>query len=101
MFENISIIGDGGMGTILGMLLCEKGIPARIWGHDREQLSEIAQNRRNDKFLPGHALPKELAFEPDDARIMAGADLIVSAVPCQFMRRVWTRPFCQLHYRTF
>jgi glycerol-3-phosphate dehydrogenase (NAD(P)+) len=91
MFENISIIGDGGMGTVLGMLLCEKGIPARIWGYDHEQLAEIARNRRNDKFLPGHALPKELAFEPDDARIMAGADLIVSAVPCQYMRRVWNR----------
>jgi glycerol-3-phosphate dehydrogenase (NAD(P)+) len=73
------------------MLLCEKGIPARIWGHDREQLNEIAQNRRNDKFLPGYTLPEELAFEPDDARIMAGADLIVSAVPCQFIRRVWER----------
>jgi glycerol-3-phosphate dehydrogenase (NAD(P)+) len=91
MFENVSIIGDGGMGTVLGMLLCEKGIPARIWGHDREQLNEIAQNRRNDKFLPGYTLPEELAFEADDARIMAGADLIVSAVPCQFIRRVWER----------
>jgi glycerol-3-phosphate dehydrogenase (NAD(P)+) len=91
MFKNVAIIGDGGMGTILGMLLCDKGVGARIWGYDREQLAQIEALRRNKKFLPGYKLPQALAFEPDDARIMVGADLIVSAVPCQFMRCVWTR----------
>ena len=91
MFKNISIIGDGGMGTVLGMLLCEKGVDVRIWGYDREQLAQIAALRENRKFLPGYKLPDALGFESDDGRIMAGADLIVSAVPCQFMRRIWTR----------
>jgi len=91
MFKNISIIGDGGMGTVLGMLLCEKGIAARIWGYDRRQLEETAKNRENRKFLPGYKLPKELEFEHDDKRIMSGVDLIVSAVPCQFMRQIWNR----------
>jgi len=91
MLNSVSIIGDGGMGTVLGMLLCEKNIAARIWGYDRDQLAEIAQHRENKKFLPGYKLPDELAFEPDDSRIMAGADLIVSAVPCQYMRRIWDR----------
>jgi glycerol-3-phosphate dehydrogenase (NAD(P)+) len=62
-----------------------------MWGYDREQLAEIEQHRENRKFLPGYKLSKELAFESDDGRIMAGADLIVSAVPCQFIRRVWDR----------
>jgi glycerol-3-phosphate dehydrogenase (NAD(P)+) len=54
-------------------------------------LAEIEQNRENRKFLPGYQLSKELVFEPDDERIMTGADLIVSAVPCQFIRRIWNR----------
>lgn len=91
MFKSISIIGDGGMGTVLGILLCEKGLAARIWGYDREQLAQIATHRENKKFLPGYTLPKMLAFEPDDGCIMSGADLVVSAVPCQFIRRVWNR----------
>ncbi len=62
-----------------------------MWGYDREQLAQIAKDRENKKFLPGYKLPKALVFEPDDERIMAGADLIVSAVPCQYMRRVWSR----------
>ena len=91
MFKNIAIIGDGGMGTVLGMLLATKGIAARIWGYDRRQLEEIAKNRENRKFLPGYKLPKELEFEHDDKRTMSGADLLVSAVPCQFMRQIWNR----------
>ena len=99
MFRNISIIGDGGMGTVLGMLLCSKGdssaklkmASVKIWGYDRRQLAQIEQDRENKKFLPGYKLPGELVFEPDDQRIMVGADLIISAVPCQYMRRVWNR----------
>jgi glycerol-3-phosphate dehydrogenase (NAD(P)+) len=99
MFKNISIIGDGAMGTVLAMLLCEKNMPVRgfdkltikMWGYDREQLKQIESGRENKKFLPGYKLPETLVFESDDKRIMAGADLIVSAVPCQFMREVWVR----------
>ena len=101
MFKNISIIGDGAMGTVLAMLLCEKRESShepratsheiRMWGYDLEQLSQIEQWRENKKFLPGYKLPTSLVFEPDDERIMAGADLVISAVPCQFMRRVWER----------
>jgi glycerol-3-phosphate dehydrogenase (NAD(P)+) len=91
MFKNISIIGDGGMGTVLGMLLCEKGLRAKIWGYDRRQLEEMAKNRENKKFLPGYRLPEELEFEHDDKKAISGAELIVSAVPCQYMRQVWNR----------
>jgi len=60
MFKNISIIGDGAMGTVLAMLLCEKKdssaapqndkgkgriTSVRIWGYDREQLKQIERNR--------------------------------------------------------
>ena len=91
MFKNVSIIGDGAMGTVIGMLLCEKQIAMRMWGYDEQQLNEIASAGENVKFLPGYKLPSNLKFEADDSAIMAGADLIVSAVPCQFMWGVWTR----------
>ncbi|MBN1360014.1 MAG: NAD(P)-dependent glycerol-3-phosphate dehydrogenase [Sedimentisphaerales bacterium] len=90
-YQNITIIGDGGMGTVLSMLLCEKGVATRMWGHDAKYLAEMDRKRENRKFLPGYKLPESLKFEPHDARAMAGADLIVSAVPCQYVRRVWTR----------
>jgi len=94
MFENISIIGDGAMGTVLAMLLCGKRDSiksVRMWGYDGEQLKQIEENGENKKFFPGYKLPDRLVFEADDKRIMTGADLIISAVPCQFMRGIWKR----------
>jgi len=114
-YENVSIIGDGAMATVMAMLLCEKAstaevakttekksklkairntqytIRVKMWGYDHEQLKQIESAGENKKFLPGYKLPETLAFEPDDKRIMTSADLIVSAVPCQFMRQVWER----------
>jgi len=91
MFENISIIGDGAMGTVLAILLCEKKKRVRMWGYDAEQLTQIQSSGENKKFLPGYKLPGSLLFEYKDKQIMADADLIVSAVPCQFMRGIWKR----------
>jgi glycerol-3-phosphate dehydrogenase (NAD(P)+) len=91
MFKNVVIIGDGAMASVCGILLCEKGIAARMWGYDAHQLAEMAAARENTKFLPGYQLPQTLVFEADDTKVFAGADLIISAVPCQFMRGVWTR----------
>jgi glycerol-3-phosphate dehydrogenase (NAD(P)+) len=79
------------MGTTLAILLAEANVPLRLWGYDFMQLQQTQQNRENVMFLPGRTLPEAIHFEPDDRRIMSDADLIVSAVPCQFMRSVWTR----------
>jgi len=79
------------MGTVLAMLLAEKEIPVRLWGYDREQLDAFRRSRENKKFLPGYRISKAIRFDSHDDRILAGADLIVSAVPCQYTRGVWTR----------
>lgn len=91
MFRNVSIIGDGAMGTVCAMLLRARGCSVRMWGHDGEQLKRIESAGENVLFLPGHKLPEGLVFEADDSRILRGADLIISAVPCQYIRRVWQR----------
>jgi len=79
------------MGTTLAILLNDKGASVRLWGYDADQLKQIEERRENFKFLPGHSIPAEVVFEPDDRRIMDGAELIISAVPCQYMRGVWER----------
>jgi len=91
MFERITIIGDGAMGSVCAMLLCPKGLQVTLWGYDVDQLAETALSRENKRFLPGYLLPEQLAFEADDKRAMKNADLLVSAVPCQYMRSVWAR----------
>ena len=84
--QNITIVGDGGMGTVLSILLCEKGVATRMWGYDAGQLAQMERKRENTRFLPGYKLPDSLVFEPRDDRAMAGADLIVS---------YWTKDLAQ------
>lgn len=79
------------MGSVCAMLLCQKGFAVRMWGYDAGQLAQIEERRENFKFLPGYKLPASLAFEPGDSKILKNAELIVSAVPCQYMRSVWER----------
>lgn len=91
MFKTVTIVGDGAMGSVCAMLLCENGIRTTLWGFDVAQLAQIAEKRENFRFLPGYSLPKELLYEADDARALAGVELVVSAVPCQYMRGIWNR----------
>ncbi len=98
MFEKISIIGDGAMGTVMANLLSDKGKVVTIWGHDAGQLKEIVEAGENIKFLPGHKINESVRFESDDEKIFLSCDLIVSAVPCQYVRGVWKRlkPYVRL-----
>jgi glycerol-3-phosphate dehydrogenase (NAD(P)+) len=91
MFNCVTIIGDGAMGGVCAMLLCENGIRTTLWGYDAAQLAQIAAKKENVKFLPGYSLPAKLIFEADDAKSLRKAELVVSAVPCQFIRGIWKR----------
>ena len=91
MFKTVTIIGDGGMGSVCAMLLCQNDVRTTLWGYDPVYLAEIAQKRENVRFLPGYPMPTALRFEADDAKAFAGTDLLVSAVPCQFTRKTWQR----------
>ncbi|HML74046.1 MAG TPA: NAD(P)H-dependent glycerol-3-phosphate dehydrogenase [Anaerohalosphaeraceae bacterium] len=91
MFKTVTIVGDGAMGSVCAMLLCENGIRTTLWGFDAAQLAQIAEKRENFRFLPGYPLPKELRYEADDVKALSEAEMVVSAVPCQYMRGIWAR----------
>ncbi|AQQ10067.1 Glycerol-3-phosphate dehydrogenase [NAD(P)+] [Sedimentisphaera cyanobacteriorum] len=91
MYKNITIIGDGAMATACSSNLCSKGFSVTMWGHNASQLAEIEKAGENFLFLPGFQLDPALKFDSDDASCMRGAELIISAVPCQFCGSVWKR----------
>lgn len=91
MGERITVIGDGGMGTICSVMLAENGHAVRLWSAFRDQAADIESHRENRRFLPGRRLPDSIEITAEDERAFVGAGLIVSAVPAQFMRSVWKR----------
>jgi glycerol-3-phosphate dehydrogenase (NAD(P)+) len=72
----------------LARLLHQGGHEITLWGHVAGWLAEIRQTGRNDRFLPGIAVPSEVALEADVPRAIKGAECIVVAVPSQPFREV-------------
>lgn len=91
MIEQAAIIGSGQMATVCGAMLADRGIHVRLWGHDRSQIEALKTTRENRRYLPGLRIPDRVSFTTDPAAVFAGAELVISAVPCQYIRSVWRR----------
>ena len=89
-FRSIAVVGDGQMGLVLAEQLATAGHKVVLWGPFAESLESLATTRRSAR-LPGVVLDARIAIESDPARAIAVADLLVSAIPVQFLRSVWMR----------
>ena len=85
---NIAVIGAGAWGTALARRLLLNGHHVSLWAHRPETLWEIQKTRRNERYLPGIELPEGLAFAPDVAELIRGADAVLVAVPSRALRAV-------------
>lgn len=88
--EAITIIGDGAMATVCGLLLNSRSVPTTIWGAFPDHVASMAQTR-SSPHLPDTSIPESISLTSDDAGAFKRATLIVSAVPTQYIREVWTR----------
>jgi glycerol-3-phosphate dehydrogenase (NAD(P)+) len=84
----ITVLGAGAWGTALARLLQQGGDTVTLWGHVAEWLEEIRQTGRNDRFLPGIEVPREVGLQSDLPRAIQHAEGIVVAVPSQPFREV-------------
>ena len=90
----ITTIGDGAMATVCSNMLAREAaaeVEVTVWGRNAEQVGQIAARRENMRYLPGVALSPALRFEADDRLALARADLVLCAVPTQFIRAMLTR----------
>lgn len=91
-YSRVTIVGDGAMGTVCALLLHDRGTKVTLWSAFPVQAEELRRERENRRFLPGFAIPAPVEIVDDPAEAFADSpDLILSAVPCQFIRPVWTR----------
>ncbi|MBU0604758.1 MAG: NAD(P)-dependent glycerol-3-phosphate dehydrogenase [Candidatus Omnitrophica bacterium] len=88
--KNICVIGDGGWGTTLTVLLAKKGFNVTVWGAFPEYLEILKSSHENAKFLPGVRIPDSVKFTASLQEALKGNDIVVLAVPSQYMRGVLT-----------
>jgi len=84
--NQVAIIGDGGWGTALALVLHGNGHAVRVWGPFEDYIAEIRHRHKNEKFLPGIKLPPDIMWTADKAEAVAGADVMILAVPSRYFR---------------
>jgi glycerol-3-phosphate dehydrogenase (NAD(P)+) len=77
------VVGAGSFGTAVAVLLVRAGLRTTLLCRTVEQVHDLATDRRNDRYLPGVELPKELKVRMlglrDDQ--FSRPDLVFIAVP--------------------
>lgn len=83
----VAVLGAGAWGTAMARLLQQSGLQISLWGHDAAHLEEIRSSGRNERYLPGITIPREIQLQTDlDAAV--NADFMVVAVPSKAFRDV-------------
>lgn len=89
---SVAVLGAGSWGTtfakILGDAATVSGVERsiRVWGRRPEVVAEINGSHRNPQYLADIDLPPSITASTDVAEVLAGADLVVLAVPAQSLR---------------
>lgn len=87
--KHAAVIGDGGWGTALAVHLAAKHFQATVWGPDADYLSAVRRCRENKLYLPGIPLPETIKWTHDCKEAVAGADIVILAVPSKYCRAVF------------
>ncbi len=89
MSQQIAIIGDGAMAIVCSRLLAEAGRRVRLYSAFEDNAAVMLETGEHKRYLPGAKLPPSLEITTDPKAALAGVDLIISAVPTQFVRWWW------------
>jgi glycerol-3-phosphate dehydrogenase (NAD(P)+) len=90
--SDIAVIGGGAWGTGIAIVLGRKGTHrVRLWAHEADVCESIANDRVNQKFLPGRRIPDSVSASNDLAATLAGAQIVVSVMPSQHCRALFER----------
>ena len=82
----IAVMGTGSWGTTFGLVLADAGAEVTMWGRRAEVCEQIAVEHVNREYLGEIALPPSMTADADPAAALAGAQLVVLAVPSQSLR---------------
>lgn len=89
MARDIGVVGAGAWGTALAKVLADKGERVTLWCHGSACYQDIYEWRENRVYLPGIALPENLAATQSLALAVADKYLVICAVPSHAVREVF------------
>lgn len=88
MTRRVAVLGAGSWGTALAVHLGRVGHDVTLWARDAALADDMRARRANAVYLPDVTLPASVAVTPRLTEALAGAHLVVSAVPSHGCRAV-------------
>lgn len=79
--NRVAVLGAGAWGTAIASVLAAR-LDVTLWARDAAQAEEIARTRRNERYLPGIAIPQKLKV----SAAFPSADLLLAATPVAGLR---------------
>jgi glycerol-3-phosphate dehydrogenase (NAD(P)+) len=79
-------MGAGSWGTTFAQVLCDAGTSTVLYARRPEMAKAVRELHENPDYLPGIELTPALDAGSEPAQALAGADLVVFAVPAQTLR---------------
>ncbi|WP_337060890.1 NAD(P)H-dependent glycerol-3-phosphate dehydrogenase [Kineococcus sp. G2] len=86
----VAVLGAGAWGSAFALVLADAGCRVALWARRPELAAEVRERRTNRAYLGDVVLPDAVEATPDAAAALAGADLVVLAVPLQRLREQLT-----------
>jgi glycerol-3-phosphate dehydrogenase (NAD(P)+) len=86
MTSSAVVVGTTSWGTTLAVLLARNGIPVRILARHDAEAASINSDRENKRFAPGVTLPESVTATSSPTEALAGAELVVVAVPSRTIK---------------
>ncbi len=87
----VAVLGSGSWGTALAVHLARTGHRAILWGIETDELTAMARDRTNRRYLPGIELPTGVEIEHDFGTAVAQAEQLLLVVPSHAFREVLER----------
>ncbi len=82
----VAVMGAGSWGTTFAMVLADAGAEVRLWARRADVAASITDEHRNPEYLPATPLPAAVSATTDPAEAVAGAAVVVFALPAQRLR---------------
>jgi glycerol-3-phosphate dehydrogenase (NAD(P)+) len=76
-----AVMGAGSWGTAFAAMCADAGTTTTLWSREPDQVTEIREERTNAAYLPDVTLPASLGATNDPEEALAGADVVVVAIP--------------------
>ena len=82
----VAVMGAGSWGSVFSMILSDANCDVTLWARSSAVADDINSTHINHAYQPGLVLPTNVVSTTNPDQALAGADLVVLAMPAQTLR---------------